>query len=491
MLPAAQLEPSPPSGRRVRSRRPRIGSTDVLAGAMWLVVVLVVVSVATRGVPFVGRQRHHAIPDAANVTASATPAGAAGTATAHPLPSPAGSVGAAPGLAVDVPAAALIRPAAAIVQRVDLPDAAGGPGTIVLYSSAAGIDGCTHPYIDVFRPAADGSWKPVWDVTSSAAPDAPLIGAVNRTEDGCFPRVSAFAVRSLDAGNPGLIVAVMASDGSQRLVVVALEPARSPAVISSLNLAPGLSLSVRDASPLAIEATEPLNTPASAGSGPWAGEPIGRLTETLQWREGSLTDSGWVATLNCLTGPLATRPSGATPLLIFHCPDGSHYAAAAIDAESVLADGFSVGDLRVGDEVQVALATTQAPQAPPVAARVSSAAAVSRRLAALAPAVAAQASATPARLRTATPVLAPTSPPVIAASGSSPREAISDPAAVAPASAPPLPTQAPLLTAPIQPPPTQTPAATVLPIRATAPARPVPPQPTPFAAPRPVPPQPQ
>src|SRR5579871_268641 len=151
---AAPPHPAPASGAEAASRRFPIGSVDLLAGAMWLAIALGVVLFATHMLPFTGGKRHH--PGAATVaqpTAAATAAPsvtAAGTPATTPAP---------PLLTGAAPDAGLLRPGAALIERDDLLDPAGAGRTIVVYSSAAGVDGCDHPYVDVWRRAAGGAWK--------------------------------------------------------------------------------------------------------------------------------------------------------------------------------------------------------------------------------------------------------------------------------------------------------------------------------------------
>lgn len=491
-----QAASQPAAAGRVASRRFHIGPVDLLAGALWLAIALGVVVVATRALPFGGGKRHHsasqsaaqpatatfapatAATTAAVAVASATSAAATGTAT--PVP---------PLLTGAAPDSALLRPGAALIERIDLPPAGSGP-TSVVYSSAAGIDGCAHPYVDVLRASAGGSWKPVWTATSSPVDGGPLIPAVNRSDAGCFPRVSLVAVRGLDRGQPGLALSIVAANGAQHVVVVDLAGTPSPAVVASLDFAPGLTLDAADASPLVLEATEPVPTPAAAGDGAWAGQTVAQLSQRFVWRGGSFSGAGWVATPTCLDGTVAARTEDAAPVLVVRCADTDRYAAVQLPAETVIPEGLRPADLQDGDDVQIALAQPPAgaaPQALPVAARVYSSAAQNRALLAAAatasptvtPPVATAAPRTPAptRASTAPPTTIPTAaaPPPVAATS------VVSPAVVAPVETPP-----PVVT---RAPPTRAPAATTPPT--IVPARTVPPQPTPPVPVRTVPPQPR
>ncbi len=449
---------------------------------MWLAIALGVVLFATHMLPFTGGKRHH--PGAATVaqpTAAATAAPsvtAAGTPATTPAP---------PLLTGAAPDAGLLRPGAALIERDDLLDPAGAGRTIVVYSSAAGVDGCDHPYVDVWRRAAGGAWKTVWEATSSPIGGGPLIPAVNRSDAGCFPRVALFAVRSLDGRRPGLALSVLEADGSQRVVVLDLAAAPSPAVLASLNLVPGLALSVADSANLALVESQPLRAPAAAGEGAWSGQSVGQLTQQFVWRGNAFAGEGWTATPTCLDGTIATLAAGPEPVAVVRCADGDRYAAVAVTSQTAIPEGLRPADLHAGDDVTIDLAATPAADPPPlpVAARIYSAAAQNRALAAAA------VTAEPATAAAATPPpLTPAPTRIATAPPTAPAVSVAPP--VAATSVRVAPTVAPVATRPPAPataPPAAAPATVVAPPTAV-PTRTVPPQPTAPPPVRTVPPQP-
>jgi hypothetical protein len=157
-----QGEPPPASApdapRLPLARRLKFGPVDLLAAGMWLVIGLLVVGFALRTVPFTGGGSHRAAvvtparPTEAALAAPSATASAGPSATATPEPQILTGV---------VPDAGLLRPGATMIERVDL-DNPGGARSIVAYSSAAGVDGCPRPYVDVLRSTASGAWQPVW-----------------------------------------------------------------------------------------------------------------------------------------------------------------------------------------------------------------------------------------------------------------------------------------------------------------------------------------
>ncbi|HZQ35561.1 MAG TPA: hypothetical protein VFD32_06485 [Dehalococcoidia bacterium] len=474
-------DPAQPRAAASSRRRFSIGVVDLLAGTLWLAIALGVVLFVTHSPPFTG-SKHRQLSSQTDQAAAQPTVAATGVPAAAPAAASATAVTPAPPLLTGAPPDAdLLRPGAALIERIDLAPAGVGR-TSVVYSSAAGVDGCAHPYVDVLR-ASSGGWKPVWAATSSPIADGPLIPAINRSDAGCFPRVALVAVRGLDGSRPGLALSVVEADGSQRVVVVDLAGTPEPAVVASLNLAPELALSASDSANLTLEATEPLPAPAAAGDGAWRGQTVAQISQRFAWRGGTFAGDGWVATPTCLDGTVAARTAGAEPVLVVRCTDGDRYAAVQLPADAIIPEGLRAEDLHVGDDVQITLAQSTAgamPKALPSAARVYSAAAQNRAL------IAAAATAAPAELpRTPVPTRAATAPPPTATAISAPPVAATS-VASAPNVTVPQATRPP---AQATRPPAVAPVATVaLPV--PVPTRTVPPQPTAPPAVRTVPPQP-
>ncbi len=475
---AAQPPPAPAGGAGGTPRRFGIGPVDLLAGAMWLAIALGVVLFATHTFPFSGGHHRSGTATVAQPTAPAPVTAVAPVIVAtEPAATP------APPLFAGVASnASLLRPGAALIERDDLVDPGGAGRTIVVYSSAAGVDGCDHPYVDVWRRAAGGAWKTVWEATASPVAGGPLIPAVNRSDAGCFPRVALFALRSLDGSRPGLALSVLQADGSQQLVVLDLAAVPSPAVLSSLTLVPGLALSVADSANLALVESRPLRAPAAAGDGAWSGQTVGQLTQQFAWRGDAFAGEGWSVTPTCLEGTIATLTAGPEPVAIVRCAERDRYAAVALTSQTAIPEGLRPADLHAGDDVRIDLASPSPASDPPplpVAARIASAAAQNRALAAaavtVAPVTAAVATSPP---RTQVPARTATAPAVSVAPAATS-------VVVAPAAVAPVTTRQP---APASAPPAAAPATTVAPT--AVPARTVPPQPAAPPPVRTVPPQP-
>ncbi len=486
-----------------------LSGADRFAAALWGALALLLAGVA---VVALARSGPHAAPPrkAVRIAPAAIPhapassaeaplavfpgVDATGTASSEPAATASASA-TPPATAADVPDAALVPPGATLLRRVNV-SGPGGADRVVAEWQTAAAAGCLQPHISVLGKTDGGQWGPIWDAGGGLPGSGPLIPPAALSGDRCFPEVGLFTVQPLDgSGAPYLTFSLQLSDGSQRLISRSLvDPAATPPAIVAVPA--GARLTLADGVPAALQLSFPVAVPPGTALAGLDGQPIGHEDELQRWQIGGFQPGVRTFALNCLAGSVITSAaSNAGVAIAYRCPDGT-VAAVAVTAGTQIAPNLLIGGLQPGDDLNATLLPADPPACPaacaalPIAASVSSQAAVARQAQPPAPAGQPSATAPAAPAATAPPAAAPPRASAPAGAAPQPRSTAPAPAATVPAApAQPIPTApapAPATTVATAPPATN-PTANG---SAESPARPIPTQPT-YVPPRPIPTQPR
>ena len=187
-----------------------------------------------------------------------------------------------------------------------------------------------------------------------------------------------------------MVASILASakydDGTQTLMALPWDATKQELGASStVHTTPGAAVSLDASAPSTFHIIENAYPPAASGLRPDYNQPTGKLSQTLSWQGSSLTAAPSVLSPNCLGGTLSLK-ADTTKALLLSCPGGSAGAsvAARITGETSLSDGLVFDDLGLGDEVQLTfIPSSLAPDDPlsalPIAATLTSRAALDRK----------------------------------------------------------------------------------------------------------------